>query len=89
MIGTGFPPGPGTLPGALDARGREVKVLSRSVIPKEKLLASGADLYIDTFADMRMSGMGDAPTDEEFRAHAASSTSTSSPPPARRGASTR
>ncbi|WP_329140509.1 ABC transporter substrate-binding protein [Streptomyces sp. NBC_00670] len=68
VIGTGFPPGPGTLPGALDARGREVKVLSRSVIPKEKLLASGADLYIDTFADMRMSGMGDAPTDEEFRA---------------------
>ena len=49
-------------------RGRRVPVLSRSVIPKEKLLASGADLYIDSFAAMRMSGMGDAPTEEEFRA---------------------
>lgn len=68
VIGTGFPPGPGTLPGALDAQGREVAVLSRSVIPKEKLLASGADLYIDTFADMRMNGVGDAPSEEEFRA---------------------
>jgi iron complex transport system substrate-binding protein len=68
VIGTGFPPGPGTLPGALDAQGRKVRVLSRSVIPKEKLLASGADLYIDTFANMRMSGTGDAPSEEEFRA---------------------
>lgn len=68
VAGTGFPPGPGTLPGALGERGRRVPVLSRSVIPKEKLLASGADLYIDSFAAMRMSGMGDAPTEEEFRA---------------------
>ncbi|MFE9493373.1 ABC transporter substrate-binding protein [Streptomyces collinus] len=71
VIGTGFPPGKGTLPGALDAQARKVKVLSETVIPKEKLLGSGADLYIDTFASMGSmggSGMGDAPTAEEFKA---------------------
>ncbi|MGW7402889.1 ABC transporter substrate-binding protein [Streptomyces sp. NPDC054833] len=70
VIGTGFPPGRGTLPAALDAQARNVKVLSRSVIPKEKLLGSGADLYIDTFASMGSmgGGMGDAPTAEEFKA---------------------
>lgn len=71
VIGTGFPPGKGTLPGALDARARKVKVLGRTVIPKEKLLGSGADLYIDTFASMGGmggGGMGDAPTAEEFEA---------------------
>ncbi|MFD1663072.1 ABC transporter substrate-binding protein [Streptomyces caeni] len=71
VIGTGFPPGKGTLPGALDAQARKVEVLSRSVIPKEKLLGSGADLYIDTFASMGGmggGGMGDAPTEAEFKA---------------------
>ncbi|MFF4560150.1 ABC transporter substrate-binding protein [Streptomyces sp. NPDC001435] len=70
VIGTGFPPGRGTLPAALDAQARNVKVLSRSVIPKEKLLGSGADLYIDTFASMGSmgGGMGDAPTAAEFKA---------------------
>ncbi|MFJ3231196.1 ABC transporter substrate-binding protein [Streptomyces sp. NPDC086787] len=71
VIGTGFPPGEHTLPGALDAQARQVKVLSRTVIPKEKLLGSGADLYIDTFASMGGmggSGMGDAPTAPEFEA---------------------
>ncbi|WP_328429379.1 ABC transporter substrate-binding protein [Streptomyces sp. NBC_00443] len=69
VIGTGFPPGKGTLPGELDARAQQVKVLSDTVIPKEKLLGSGADLYIDTFASMNMgAGMGDAPTEEEFGA---------------------
>ncbi|MEV6113751.1 ABC transporter substrate-binding protein [Streptomyces sp. NPDC052109] len=71
VIGTGFPPGKGTLPGTLDAQARKVKVLSRTVIPKEKLLGSGADLYIDTFASMGSmggGGMGDAPTAEEFKA---------------------
>ncbi|MFE5916837.1 ABC transporter substrate-binding protein [Streptomyces sp. NPDC056468] len=69
VIGTGFPPGKGTLPGELDAQARQVKVLSDTVIPKEKLLGSGADLYIDTFASMNMgAGMGDAPTEEEFGA---------------------
>ncbi|CAL9638985.1 ABC transporter substrate-binding protein [Streptomyces sp. enrichment culture] len=69
VIGTGFPPGKGTLPAGLDAQAQRVKVLSDTVIPKEKLLGSGADLYIDTFAAMDMGGgMGDAPTDEEFRA---------------------
>ncbi|WP_432187302.1 ABC transporter substrate-binding protein [Streptomyces sp. Tue6028] len=69
VIGTGFPPGKGTLPATLDAEARKVKVLSRSVIPKEKLLGSGADLYIDTFASMNMGGgTGDAPTAEEFKA---------------------
>ncbi|MFE6619785.1 ABC transporter substrate-binding protein [Streptomyces sp. NPDC057740] len=69
VIGTGFPPGKGTLPGRLDARAQQVEVLSDTVIPKEKLLGSGADLYIDTFASMNMGGgMGDAPTEEEFAA---------------------
>ncbi|MGI5347182.1 ABC transporter substrate-binding protein [Streptomyces sp. CA-250714] len=69
VIGTGFPPGKGTLPGALDTEAQKVKVLSKSVIPKEKLLGSGADLYIDTFANMKMGGgMGDAPTEKEFKA---------------------
>ncbi|AZS70258.1 ABC transporter substrate-binding protein [Streptomyces lydicus] len=69
VIGTGFPPGKGTLPGGLDAKARKVPVLSKSVIPKEKLLGSGADLYIDSFAAMKtMGGAGDAPTAEEFTA---------------------
>jgi iron complex transport system substrate-binding protein len=69
VIGTGFPPGKGTLPGELDAEAQKVKVLSDTVIPKEKLLGSGADLYLDTFASMTMGGgMGDAPTEEEFKA---------------------
>ncbi|RNG26515.1 ABC transporter substrate-binding protein [Streptomyces botrytidirepellens] len=71
VIGTGFPPGKGTLPGALDTEAQKVTVLGRTVIPKEKLLGSGADLYIDTFASMGSmggGGMGDAPTEEEFTA---------------------
>ncbi|QTD96733.1 ABC transporter substrate-binding protein [Streptomyces cyanogenus] len=70
VIGTGFPPGRGTLPGTLDAQAQKVKVLSQTVIPKEKLLGSGADLYIDTFASMGSmgGGMGDTPTPEEFEA---------------------
>ncbi|MEV6479722.1 ABC transporter substrate-binding protein [Streptomyces sp. NPDC051576] len=69
VIGTGFPPGKGTLPGALDTEAQKVRVLSQSVIPKEKLLGSGADLYIDTFADMSMGGgMGDTPTEAEYKA---------------------
>ncbi|MFI1467191.1 ABC transporter substrate-binding protein [Streptomyces wuyuanensis] len=70
VVGTGFPPGKGALPGELDAQAQKVEVLSRMVIPKEKLLGSGADLYIDTFASMAGmgGGMGDAPTEEEFKA---------------------
>ncbi len=69
MIGTGFPPGKGTLPGRLDAQAQQVKVLGETVIPKERLLGSGTDLYIDTFASMNMGGgMGDAPTEKEFEA---------------------
>lgn len=69
VVGTGFPPGKGTLPDELDARAQQVKVLSDTVIPKEKLLGSGADLYIDTFALMNMGGgMGDTPTEQEFEA---------------------
>ncbi|GFH37485.1 ABC transporter substrate-binding protein [Streptomyces pacificus] len=70
VIGTGFPPSKGALPGDLDARAQQVEVLSKTVIPKEKLLGSGADLYIDTFASMAGmgGGMGDAPTEEEFEA---------------------
>lgn len=71
VAGTGFPPGKGTLPGALDEQAQQVKVLSKTVIPKEQLLGSGADLYIDTFASMGGMGggaAGDAPTEEEFKA---------------------
>ncbi|AJT68976.3 hypothetical protein T261_7378 [Streptomyces lydicus] len=69
VIGTGFPPGKGTLPGKLDAQARKVPVLGKSVIAKEKLLGSGADLYVDTFSSMRnMGGSGSAPTEDEFRA---------------------
>lgn len=70
VAGTGFPPAAGTLPATLDARARDVRVLSRTVIPKEKLLGSGADLYLDTFASTTGGGgaVGDAPTEAEFRA---------------------
>ncbi|MHC0430972.1 ABC transporter substrate-binding protein [Streptomyces sp. O3] len=70
VIGTGFPPGKGALPGDLDAQAQRVEVLSDSVIPKEKLLGSGADLYIDTFAAMNHGGggMGGVPTEDEFKA---------------------
>ncbi|MFI9760195.1 ABC transporter substrate-binding protein [Streptomyces sp. NPDC051963] len=70
VIGTGFPPGKGTLPAELDGQAQKVTVLSDTVIPKEKLLGSGADVYIDTFASMEGmgGGMGDAPTEEEFKA---------------------
>jgi iron complex transport system substrate-binding protein len=68
VIGTGFPPGKGTLPERFDAQAQKVPVLSKAVIPKEQLLGSGADLYIDTFASMNMGGgMGDAPTEAEFK----------------------
>ncbi|MFI6492585.1 hypothetical protein [Streptomyces sp. NPDC050564] len=46
--GTGFPLGKGTPPAALDAQAQKVPVLGRIVIPEEKLLGYGADLYIDT-----------------------------------------
>ncbi|MFF8787905.1 ABC transporter substrate-binding protein [Streptomyces sp. NPDC015125] len=69
VIGTGFPPRKGALPGALGAQAGKVPVLGKAVIPKEKLLGSGADLYIDTFASMNAMGRaGDAPTEEEFTA---------------------
>lgn len=68
VVGTGFPSGNGTLPDGLDAEARKVKVLSKGVIPKEKLLGSGADLYLDTFGAMKMDGAGQAATADEYRA---------------------
>ncbi|WP_242440781.1 ABC transporter substrate-binding protein [Streptomyces sp. CB02923] len=69
VIGTGFPPGKGTLPPALDVRAQQIPVLGKTVIPKEKLLGSGADVYIDTFASMgNMGGAAAGPTEEEFTA---------------------
>ncbi|TDC24439.1 ABC transporter substrate-binding protein [Streptomyces sp. 8K308] len=69
VIGTGFPPGAGYLPGELDAQAQAVPVLGEGVIDKETLLGSGADLYIDTFGSMDgMDGMGGFPTEEEFAA---------------------
>ncbi|MEV0261079.1 ABC transporter substrate-binding protein [Streptomyces sp. NPDC050617] len=69
VAGTGFPPGKGTMPAALAERAAKVPVLGKTVIPKEKLLGSGADVYIDSFSSMKnMSGAGDAPTPREFAA---------------------
>ncbi|RZB16745.1 ABC transporter substrate-binding protein [Streptomyces sp. F001] len=68
VIGTGFPPGKGTLPAELDAQAQKIEVMSEYVIPKEKLLGSGADVFVDTFGAMDMGGMADVPTDEEFKA---------------------
>ncbi|MDT0346438.1 ABC transporter substrate-binding protein [Streptomyces litchfieldiae] len=69
VIGTGFPPGPGTLPAELDEQAQAVPVLGEGVIDKETLLGSGADLYIDTFGSMDgMGGMTGFPTEEEFAA---------------------
>ncbi|MFI1971942.1 ABC transporter substrate-binding protein [Streptomyces cinnamoneus] len=69
VVGTGFPPGSGVLPGQYAESGAKVPVLGKTVIPKEKLLGSGADLYVDSFSSMKNMGkMGDAPTAEEFKA---------------------
>jgi len=70
VIGTGFPPGKGTLPAPLDAEAQQVPALGTPGIPKENLLASGADLYIDTFASMEGMGgpVGSSPTEAEFKA---------------------
>ncbi|GAA0479096.1 ABC transporter substrate-binding protein [Streptomyces stramineus] len=69
VAGTGFPPGQGTLPGELGDRAAKVPVLGKTAIPKEKLLGSGADVYIDSFSSMKNMGkMGSAPTAGEFEA---------------------
>ncbi|MET9612213.1 ABC transporter substrate-binding protein [Kitasatospora indigofera] len=70
VIGTGFPPGKGALPASVADQGAKVPVLGDMVIPKEKLLGSGADLYVETFADMSGMGgaMGSAPTAQEYTA---------------------
>ncbi|MFJ2776735.1 MULTISPECIES: ABC transporter substrate-binding protein [unclassified Kitasatospora] len=69
VIGTGFPPGKGSLPAALADQGAKVPVLGDTVIAKEKLLGSGADLYVDTFGSMpMMGGAGAGPSEEEFTA---------------------
>ncbi|MFJ8471374.1 ABC transporter substrate-binding protein [Kitasatospora sp. NPDC094011] len=68
VIGTGFPPGKGTLPADLAVQGAKVPVLGDKSIPKEKLLGSGADLYVDTFGAMPMMGGATGPTPEEFSA---------------------
>ncbi|MEV7599308.1 ABC transporter substrate-binding protein [Kitasatospora sp. NPDC089797] len=69
VIGTGFPPGKGSLPADLAEQGAKVPVLGDKSIPKEKLLGSGADLYVDTFGAMPMMGGGaTGPSPEEFAA---------------------
>ncbi|MGW2373892.1 ABC transporter substrate-binding protein [Kitasatospora sp. NPDC001683] len=70
VTGTGFPPGKGALPADIADAGAKVPVLGDMVIPKEKLLGSGADLYVETFAAMggMGGGMGTTPTDQEYRA---------------------
>ncbi|MFD4350300.1 ABC transporter substrate-binding protein [Streptomyces coelicoflavus] len=66
VIGTGFPPAKGALPDDLANQAAEVPVLGRTVIPKEKLLGSGADAYIETFRPARGAHVGPRP--QEFRA---------------------
>ncbi|MGW1108485.1 ABC transporter substrate-binding protein [Streptomyces sp. NPDC002540] len=69
VIGTGFPPGRGALPKGLAAQAAEVPVLGRTVIPKERLLGSGADVYLETFSSMGgMGGDSTVPGPEEYRA---------------------
>ncbi|MEU8920217.1 ABC transporter substrate-binding protein [Kitasatospora sp. NPDC048545] len=69
VIGTGFPPGKGTLPADIAEQGDRIPVLGEKVIPKEKLLGSGADLYVDTFSAMPMMGGGaTGPSEEEYAA---------------------
>ncbi|MDT0347566.1 ABC transporter substrate-binding protein [Streptomyces litchfieldiae] len=69
VIGTGFPPSAGALPGQLDEQARAVPVLGEGVIDRETLLGSGADLYIDTFAATgALGGAAGFPTEEEFAA---------------------
>ncbi|WP_059008232.1 ABC transporter substrate-binding protein [Streptomyces specialis] len=67
VLGTGYPPGRGTLPGELDARAQQVPVLGETVIDSETLLGSGADLYISTFVEMH-DDTGTFPSDEEMAA---------------------
>ncbi|WP_217167763.1 ABC transporter substrate-binding protein [Streptomyces sp. AC512_CC834] len=66
VIGTGFPPGKGALPAGLADQASDVPVLGRTVIPKEKLLGSGADAYLQTFRPA--SGTAAFPRPEEFDA---------------------
>ncbi|MFH8367188.1 ABC transporter substrate-binding protein [Streptomyces sp. NPDC018031] len=69
VVGTGFPPGEGTLPARFADRAEEVPVLGRTVIAKERLLGSGADLYVDAFSSMKnMGGAAEGPRAEEFQA---------------------
>jgi len=70
VIGTGFPPGKGTLPPQFAEAAAKVPVLSDTVIAKEELLGSGADLYIDTFAAPDAGGGAPVgvPTEREFAA---------------------
>ncbi|MFF4473607.1 ABC transporter substrate-binding protein [Streptomyces sp. NPDC001599] len=66
VIGTGFPPGKGALPAELADQASDVPVLGRTVIPKEKLLGSGADVYVQTFRPAN--GTSTGPRPEEFDA---------------------
>ncbi|WP_367123418.1 ABC transporter substrate-binding protein [Streptomyces phytohabitans] len=72
VIGTGFPAGTRALTGALGEVARRVEVLSEGGIPKERLLASGADLHVSTFGPPEGAGSGggggDVPTAAEFEA---------------------
>ncbi|MFF6999603.1 ABC transporter substrate-binding protein [Streptomyces sp. NPDC008313] len=66
VVGTGFPPGKGALPGGLATEAAKVPVLGRTAIAKERLLGSGADTYVETFRPTR--GASLTPTPEEYRA---------------------
>lgn len=63
MIGTGFPPTPGSFPDQFAHAAEDVEVLSPTAIPNEVLLGSDADMLLKTFAG----GMhADEPTPEQL-----------------------
>ncbi|MGZ4575085.1 MAG: hypothetical protein ACXVXY_08870, partial [Mycobacteriaceae bacterium] len=53
VIGTGWAGGVGALPDDIRMAAQSVPALSNSGIPKEVLLTSGADAYIDAFGSMQ------------------------------------
>ncbi len=67
VAGTGWASGVSTLPDDVREAAETVPVLSTGGIPKEVLLTTGAQAYIDAFGSMQMMG-GDGLSEEEMTA---------------------
>lgn len=65
VVGTGWAAGAAALPEEIRSAAQSVPPLSKSGIPKEVLLTSGANAYIDAFGSMQMMG-GDTPTEQDY-----------------------